>query len=124
LRVRVEDTVENYGCGKIEFSQVTAGLNKSVVTDTFSRESGKVIYWHREPAQCVANYISGEIDDDLRKEGQMEIVPYTTTQNYRNKLGMTLLIGAYHGKGAWRSLIKIFFKRRSISTCISQKMQT
>jgi hypothetical protein len=100
LRARVEDTVEKYICGKFEFSQAIADLNRYVVTDAFSWESEKVTYWHRDTAQCVVKYLAGQVAHNFRKDGRTEIVPYITTQNYRKNLEMTLLIGADHGTGA------------------------
>jgi hypothetical protein len=51
---------------------------------------------------------------------QMEIVPYVMTQKYRKKIGVTLLIGTDRGKGAWRSLIKIFQETGNINVSFTK----
>jgi hypothetical protein len=45
----------------------------------------------------------------VEEEGR-SLAPYETVCNNQKKLGTTLLIGADHGVGAWRSHIKVFTK--------------
>jgi hypothetical protein len=107
LKSRVDSRVEPYTCGKFELSQVTANP-KAALKDAYSMESEKIPYWYRDPSRCVAKYIAGQVADDLKKDGQNVIAPYVTTQNGYKKQGTTVLIGADHGKRAWRSYVKIF----------------
>jgi hypothetical protein len=48
------------------------------------------------------------VAEDLKIDGTTETAPYITTQIGRKRKGMAVLIGADHGKGAWRSHIKVF----------------
>jgi hypothetical protein len=52
--------------------------------------------------------IAGQVADDLKEEGRTVITPYVSTQNGHKQQGMTVLIGADHGKGAGRRYLKIF----------------
>jgi hypothetical protein len=76
LKARIESRVEKYVRGKFEFTQVTAYPKCVNSKDDYSRESEKVSYRYRDPSQCVARYIAGQVADDLQKDGRTIITLY------------------------------------------------
>jgi hypothetical protein len=95
----VHSTVEKTTYGKFEFTQVKIDP-KCQGQDHYSRVAEQVSYWHRDPAIIVGKYTTGQVAEDLKRDGTTEIAPYITTQRGRNRKGMPVLIDADHGKGA------------------------
>jgi hypothetical protein len=124
LKARVESRVENHMRIKFEFTQLAADPKCVNTKDAYSREYERVLYWYRDPSQRAARYIAGQVADYLKNEGRTVITPYVTTQNGHKQQGMPVLIGADHGKGAWRRYLKIFSHDVNMGASFKSKQNT
>jgi hypothetical protein len=88
LKASAHGTVEKATFGKFEFTQVRIDP-KCKGQEHYSRVAEQASYWHRDPATSVGKYITGEVAEDMKRDGTTDISPYNTTQRGRKWKGMT-----------------------------------